>query len=226
MTRYIPSSRHRRDTEHLSLPLLLSLTTTSERVTYAFPLCSQPRQVLGFRLHATHQPTTFPPLMRQGLDKPALPASKGYLHPSKLLTHPVNSRLTTTSSEKRLSTFQIKWLTLCWVPSHSGLVHKKQSIVISEVFSSARQYLHRHTGDAQLALRYFINNLINSWIDTNSGEVLKCLKAKAVSFSLPGTRKTKWGLKNVVDNNLDVHRVAVSPHERDMWAAAWSPVAL
>ena len=145
MTRYIPSTPHRRDTEHSSLPLLLSLTTTSERVTYTSPLCSQPQQVLGFRLHATHQPTPFPPLMRQDLNKPALPASKGYLQPSKLLTHPLNSGLTTTSSEKRLSTFQIKWVTLCWVPSHSGLVHKKQSIVISEVFSSARQYLHGHT---------------------------------------------------------------------------------
>lgn len=131
-TQYIPSTLHSRDTEHWSLPLshnhlwkghlhlssLLS-TPTSPGLQTA---CHSPTYTISF------------PYASGPSNKPALPAPKGYLQPSKLLTHPLNSRLTTTSSEKHFSTFQIKWVTLCWVPSHFGLAHRKQSIIISEVF--------------------------------------------------------------------------------------------
>lgn len=54
--------------------------------------------------------------------------------------------------------------------------------------------------------------------------VLKWLKVKDVSFNLSGTGEMKWGLKNVLSNTLEVHRVAVSPHERAACAAARSPL--
>lgn len=52
----------------------------------------------------------FPTYASGPLNKPAVPASKYYLLSSKLITHPLNSRLTTTSSKKCFGIFQIKWV--------------------------------------------------------------------------------------------------------------------
>lgn len=43
--------------------------------------------------------------------------------------------------------------------------------------------------------------------------VLKCLKVKGVSYNSPVTGKLKPGLKNFHSNILEVHKVAMSPHE-------------
>lgn len=169
MTQYIPSALQSRDTAHWSLPL--SHNRLWKGHLHLSSLLSTPIRP-GFRLRNSPTYTVSSAHASGPSNEPALPAPKGYLQPSKLLTHPLNSRLTTTSSEKHFSTFQIKWVTLCWVPSHYGLVHKKQSIIISEVFPLLFSTSTDTLDDAQLALRYFINKLINSWTDTNSGEVL------------------------------------------------------
>lgn len=95
-----------------SLHLFSSLMTISKKANaQLYPLLITPN-ILCCKLHLFSHADFFPTKASGPLDKPAVPASKQYLLSSKLITHPLNSRLTTTSSEKCFSGFQINWVTL------------------------------------------------------------------------------------------------------------------